>query len=168
MWKCLDFSTSDFLTKQTWSEKDCYVGQSDVKKTRHFNMFHHVTSTWPTNINTTSVPWRVFAGNESHHLAPWNWYTKFKASLGMLSIHYWLWDYHPIGMKFTLIIRECQRSRSSYDHIKATWGTSQGQDQGLKVNQVKGQGHLKLEGQGHINLYLRIVDIILFHGPGFP
>ncbi len=40
----------------------CYVRKSDIKKTRHINMFHHVISTWPTNIYTTSVPWRVFAG----------------------------------------------------------------------------------------------------------
>ncbi len=42
--------------------KVCYVRKSDVKKTRHFNMFHHVISTRPTNINTTSVPRRVLAG----------------------------------------------------------------------------------------------------------
>ncbi len=40
----------------------CYVRNSDVEKTRHFIMFHHVISTWPTNINATSVPWRVLAG----------------------------------------------------------------------------------------------------------
>ncbi len=43
--------------------KVCYVRKSDVNKTRHFNMFHNVISTWPTNINTTSVPRRVLAGS---------------------------------------------------------------------------------------------------------
>ena len=40
----------------------CYVSQIDVKKTRHFNIFLHVISTWPTNIITTSVPRRVLVG----------------------------------------------------------------------------------------------------------
>ena len=34
----------------------CYVRGSDMEKTRHFHMFHHIISTWPTNINTMSVP----------------------------------------------------------------------------------------------------------------
>ena len=33
----------------------CYVWNTDVEKTRHFNMFHHVISTWLTYINTTSA-----------------------------------------------------------------------------------------------------------------
>ncbi len=40
----------------------CYVRGSDVEKTRHFHMFYHIISTWPTNINTMSVPKQVLAG----------------------------------------------------------------------------------------------------------
>ncbi len=83
MLKCLVFSTSVFLTSNscecyfchvtfmlpgceisriTLLTKVCYVRNADAEKTRHFNMFYHVISTWQTNINTTSVPRRVFAG----------------------------------------------------------------------------------------------------------
>ncbi len=50
------------IVRKQISRKVCYVRNGDVEKTRHYNMFYHVISTRPTNINTKAVPRRVFAG----------------------------------------------------------------------------------------------------------
>ncbi len=52
----------NLFTNNPITPQVCYIRNTNVEKTRHFNMFHHVISTWPTNINATSVPWRVLAG----------------------------------------------------------------------------------------------------------
>ena len=54
--------TFAWVTNNIITPQICYVRNTDVEKTRHFNIFHHVILTWPTNINTTSAPRRVLAG----------------------------------------------------------------------------------------------------------
>ncbi len=66
----------------------CYVRNPEVEKSRHFHIFPHIFSTWPTHINATSVPQRVLAGFHNKFYSRVPGYSVYDFGNALLSFRY--------------------------------------------------------------------------------